>query len=168
MLNPELEAALNVQLGAELYSSHLYLAMSAYCESVNLPGAASWFRLQANEEREHGLKFFTYIADRGGRVSLGPIGAPATQFATALDAFEQTLLHEREVTAGIDRLYGMAVAQGDYASQAFLQWFVQEQVEEEKSATEIVQTLATVGDNPAGLYMLDRELGARRSEGGEG
>ena len=167
MLNPEFEAALNVQLGAEMYSSHLYLAMSAYCESVNMPGAAVWFRMQADEEREHGLKFFTYIADRGGRVSLGAIGAPSSQFVSVLDAFEQTLMHEREVTAGIDRLYAMAVAQGDYASQVFLQWFVQEQVEEEKSAGEIVQTLSAIGDNPTTLYMLDRELGSRKAEAGE-
>jgi ferritin len=100
-------------------------------------------------------------------VSLGPIGAPTSQFVSVLDAFEQTLMHEREVTAGIDRLYAMAVAQGDYASQVFLQWFVQEQVEEEKTAGEIVQTLSAMGDNPATLYMLDRELGSRKAEAGE-
>ena len=164
MLDPELEAALNVQLGAEMYSSHLYLAMSAYCESVNMPGAASWFRMQADEERAHGLKFFTYIVDRGGRVSLGAIGAPSTQFISVLDAFEQTLQHEREVTAGIDRLYAMAVEQGDYAAQAFLQWFVTEQVEEEKQADEMVQTLKAIGDDPATLFIVDRELGARKPE----
>ncbi len=164
MLNPELEAALNVQLGGELYSSHLYLSMSAYCESVGMPGAARWFKVQADEEREHALRFFMYVVDRGGRVSLGGIGAPPTQFASVLDAFEQALQQEREVTAAIDRLYGMAVAQADYASQAFLQWFVTEQVEEEKQVAEVVQMVSAIGDSPATLFMVDRELGSRQPE----
>jgi ferritin len=168
MLNPELEAALNEQLGGELYSSHLYLSMSAYCESVNLPGAARWFRMQAAEEREHALKFFDHITERGGRVRLGTIETPPTRFASLRDAFEQALQAERNVSAAIDRLYGMASAQSDYAAQAFLQWFVTEQVEEEKQADEVVQTLDMVGDNTAMLLMLDRELGARQPEAAEG
>ncbi len=167
MLNPELEAALNAQLGGELYSSHLYLSMSAYCESVNLPGAAHWFRMQADEERTHALKFFDHIVDRGGHVALGAIAAPPTGFVSLLDAFEQALQAERDVSAAIDRLTALAVAQGDYAAQAFLQWFVTEQVEEEKQADEVVQTLSTIGDNPATLFMLDRELGTRRPEAEE-
>jgi ferritin len=167
MLNPELEAALNVQLGGELYSSHLYLSMSAYCDSANMPGAAHWFRMQADEERTHALRFFDHIVDRGGRVALGTIGAPPTQFASLLDTFEQALQAERDVSAAIDRLSAMAVAQGDYAAQAFLQWFVTEQVEEEKQADELVQTLRMIGDNPATLFMLDRELGSRRPEAEE-
>ena len=164
MLNPELEAALNAQLGGELYSSHLYLSMSAYCGSANMPGAAHWFRMQAAEEREHALKFFDHIVDRGGRVALGAIGIPPTEFASLLDAFEQALQAERDVSAAIDRLAAMAVAQGDFAAQAFLQWFVTEQVEEEKQADEVVQTLRVIGDNAATLFMLDRELGARMPE----
>lgn len=167
MLNPELGAALNVQLGGELYSSHLYLSMSAYCESANMPGAAHWFRMQAEEERTHALKFFDHIVDRGGRVALGTIGAPPTQFGSLLDAFEQALQAERDVSAAIDRLSAMAVAQGDYAAQVFLHWFVTEQVEEEKQASELVQTLRTIGDNPATLFMLDRELGSRQPEAQE-
>jgi ferritin len=167
MLNPELEAALNVQLGGELYSSHLYLSMSAYCESANMPGAAHWFRMQADEERTHALKFFDHVVDRGGRVSLGTIGAPPIEFASLLDAFEQALQAERDVTAAIDRLTAMAVAHGDFAAQAFLQWFVTEQVEEEKQADEVIQTLRMIGDNPSALYLLDRELGARRPEAEE-
>ena len=167
MLNPELEAALNVQLGGELYSSHLYLSMSAYCESANMPGAAHWFRMQADEERTHALKFLDHIVDRGGRVALSTIGAPPTQFTSLLDAFEQALQAERDVSAAIDRLSAMAVAQGDYAAQAFLQWFVTEQVEEEKQADEVVQTLRTIGDSPPTLFMLDRELGSRQPEAPE-
>lgn len=168
MLNPELEAALNDQLGGELYSSHLYLSMSAYCESINMAGAAHWFRMQADEEREHALKFYAHIVDRGGRVSLGAIEAPATDFGSVLGAFERALQAERDVSAAIDRLYAMAVAQGDYAAQAFLQWFVTEQVEEEKQADEMVQTLSAIGNDPATLFIVDRELGARRREGDEG
>ena len=167
MLNQELEAALNAQLGGELYSSHLYLSMSAYCESVNMPGAAHWFRMQADEERTHALKFFDHIVDRGGRVTLGVIEAPPTGFASLLDAFEQALQAERNVSAAIDRLASMAVAQGDYAAQAFLQWFVTEQVEEEKQADEVVQTLRAVGDDPTTLFILDRELAQRQPEAAE-
>jgi ferritin len=164
MLNPELEAALNAQLGGELYSSHLYLSMSAYCEAINMPGAANWFRVQAEEEREHAMRFYAHIVDRGGRVTLGAIAAPPTEFGSLLGAFEQALQAERDVSAAIDRLVAMAVAQNDYAAQAFLQWFVTEQVEEEKQAGEMVQTLSAIGDDAATLYMVDRELGARRSE----
>ncbi|OFW78732.1 MAG: ferritin [Actinobacteria bacterium RBG_19FT_COMBO_70_19] len=167
MLNQELEAALNEQLGGELYSSHLYLSMSAYCESVNMPGAAHWFRMQADEERTHALKFFDHIVDRGGRVTLGVIEAPPTGFASLLDAFEQALQAERNVSAAIDRLASMAVAQGDHAAGAFLQWFVTEQVEEEKQADEVVQTLRAVGDDPTTLFILDRELAQRQPEAAE-
>jgi len=164
MLDPKLEAALNDQLGGELYSSHLYLSMSAYCESINMAGAAHWFRLQAEEEREHAMKFSVHIVDRGGRVTLGAIEAPPTDFGSVLGAFERALRAERDVSAAIDRLYAMAVEQGDYAAQAFLQWFVTEQVEEEKQADEMVQTLKAIGDDPATLFIVDRELGARKPE----
>jgi len=167
MLNPELEVALNEQLVGELYSSHLYLSMSAYSESVNMPGAAHWFRMQADEERTHALKFFDHIVDRGGRVVLGAVGAPPTGFASLLDAFEQALQVERNVSAAIDRLSAMAVTHGDFAAQAFLQWFVTEQVEEEKQADEVVQTLRAIGDDPATQFILDHELGARQPEPAE-
>ncbi len=164
MLSSTLETAFNDQLGAELYSSHLYLGMSAYCESVSLPGAARWFRLQADEERGHAMKFFGYIVDRGGRVILGQMGAPPVGFASLLDAFQQALLHERKVTAGINRLYAAAAGEADYAGQAFLQWFVQEQVEEEKQAADAVEMLAAAGESPASLFMMDREFGSRGGE----
>src|SRR5512134_727277 len=168
MLNPELEAALNAQLGGELYSSHLYLSMSAYCESANMPGAAHWFRMQADEERTHAMKFLDHLVDRGGRVSLGTIEAPPTEFRSLLDAFEQALEAERNVSAAIDRLTTMAIENGDHAAQAFLQWFVTEQVEEEKQADDVVQTLRAIGEDPATLFILDRELGNRRPESEDG
>jgi ferritin len=165
MLAPELEAAMNTQIGAELYSSHLYLAMSAYCESEGLPGFAHWFKLQSDEEREHALKFVRHVVDRGGRVTLAGIDPPQVEFETPQGAFEAALAHEMNVTMMIDGLYGMAQQHGDYASQVFLQWFVTEQVEEERAAGEIVQTLKNLGSEPASLLLLDRELGARRPEG---
>ena len=165
MLSPDLEAAMNDQIGAEMYASHLYLAMSAYCESQNLPGFARWFAMQADEERGHALKVFRHVIDRGGRVTLGSIDAPPTDFGSPLEAFQQALTHEMGVSQMIDGLYGMAMSHGDYASQVFLQWFVTEQVEEEKQATEIVQVLSTIGAEPAPLLMLDRELGARSATG---
>jgi ferritin len=165
MLSPDLEDAMNTQIAAELYSSHLYLAMSAYCESEGLPGFAHWFRLQSDEEREHALKFIRHVVDRGGSVTLTGIDASQTAFGSPQEAFEAALAHEMNVTMMIDGLYGMAQQHGDYASQVFLQWFVTEQVEEERAAGEIVQTLKNVGSEPASLLLLDRELGARRAEG---
>jgi ferritin len=165
MLAPEVEAAMNTQIAAELYSSHLYLAMSAYCESEGLPGFAHWFKLQADEEREHALKFMRHVVDRGGRVTLAGIDAPQVDFDSPQSAFEAALAHEMNVTMMIDGLYGMAQQHGDYASQVFLQWFVTEQVEEERTASEVVQTLKSVGGEPASLLLLDRELGAREAEG---
>ncbi len=165
MLSPDLESAMNTQIAAELYSSHLYLAMSAYCESEGLPGFASWFRMQSDEERAHALKFLRHVVDRGGRVMLTGMDAPASEFGSPQGAFEQALSHEMNVTMMIDGLYGMAVQHGDYASQVFLQWFVTEQVEEERTATEIVQNLKNLGNDPASLLILDRELGARKPAG---
>lgn len=162
-MEPELEAAFNEQLGAELYSSHLYLSMSAYGESIGMPGAAHWFRVQAEEERGHALRFFRHIVDRGGRVLLGEIPAPPTSFSSLREAFEQALEQERQVSAAIDRLVGMATERGDHAAQVFLQWFVTEQVEEEKQVGELVAAFRAIGEDPTGLFMLDRELAAREA-----
>jgi ferritin len=165
MLSPDVEAAMNAQIAAELYSSHLYLAMSAYAESAGLPGFARWFALQSDEERDHALRFVRHIVERGGRVTLGQIEAPPEDYGSPLGAFEQALTHEMNVTQMIDGLFGLSVQHGDYASQVFLQWFVTEQVEEERRASEIVQTLKAIGDEPPALLMLDRELGSRRDGG---
>ena len=145
MLSPDIEMAMNTPIAAELYSSHLYLAMSAYCEEQGLPGFAHWFRLQSDEEREHALKFLRHVVDRGGRVMLTIVDEPPTDFGSPQGAFEQALAHEMNVSMMIDGLFGMSVKHGDYASQVFLQWFVTEQVEEERTAAEIVQTLKTLG-----------------------
>lgn len=164
MLSPDLENAMNTQIAAELYSSHLYLAMSAYCESQGLPGFAHWFRVQSEEERDHAMSFMRHVVDRGGRVTMAGVEAPHADFGSPQGAFEEALAHEMNVTMMIDGIYGLAHQHSDYASQVFLQWFVSEQVEEEKVATQIVQTLKSLGGDPTALLVLDRELGARSTE----
>lgn len=165
MLNKKMEAALNEQLNAELYSSYLYLSMVAYFESANWPGMATWMRIQAEEEKMHGMKFFDFIVSRAGRVKLATIAAPETEWASPLAAFQAGYAHEQKVTGLINNLVSLARAESDAASDIFLQWFVTEQVEEEKNADTIVQKLTLIKDAPQGLFMLDKELGARQAGG---
>jgi ferritin len=168
MLSKTLQDAMNEQIKNELYSAYLYLSMSAYCEEANLPGFAHWMRLQAQEEVSHAMKFYDFIYERGGRVVLQAIDQPPAEFQSPLAVFEQTLEHEQKVTAMIHDLYTLAVEEKDYASQAFLQWFVTEQVEEEDSASQVLETLKMIGDKGHALLMLDRELGRRGAgESGE-
>ena len=165
MISKTIQDAINEQIKNELYSAYLYLAMSAYTESINLRGFAGWFKVQNTEEQGHAMKFFEYVFDRGGRVTLQAIAQPPSEFKSPLDAFEQTLEHERKVTAMINNLYALALKENDYATQALLQWFITEQVEEEKNATEIVEKLKLVGDRGSGLLYLDHELGERKAGG---
>jgi ferritin len=164
MISQAIQDAMNEQIKNELYSAYLYLSMAAYCESINLKGFAHWMRVQHQEETGHAMRFFDFINDRGGRVTLQAISQPPTEFKSPLDIFEQTLEHERKVTAMINKIYDLAVKEGDYASQALLQWFVTEQVEEEKSATEILEKLRLAGDRGSALLYLDHELGEREAE----
>jgi ferritin len=161
MINERIEKAFNEQINAELYSSYLYLAMAAYFASVNLQGFANWMRCQAQEELMHAMKFFTFINDRAGRVALGTIDAPPASWESPLSAFEAAYNHEQRVTAMINNLVDIALEERDHAANNFLQWFVKEQVEEEASADGVVQQLKLSGDQGSGLFMLDRELGAR-------
>lgn len=161
MLSKNFEAALNDQIKHELFSAYLYLSMSAWAESKNLPGSARWLKAQAQEEQAHALKFFEYVHDRGNVVTLQAITQPPAVFTSLLDLFEQVLAHEQKVTALIHQLYQTALKENDYASQVMLQWFITEQVEEEKNATAIVEQLRLVGSQPQGLFMIDSRLGAR-------
>jgi ferritin len=163
MLDKTIQDAMNEQIKNELYSAHQYLAMAAYCESVSLSGFASWMRMQAQEEREHAMKFYDHIQDRNGRVVLQAIDQPIIEFASPLDVFEKALEQEQEVTADINNLYALAVREGDYASQIFLQWFVTEQVEEEKNVGDIIETLKMSGEKNEALILFDRELGKREN-----
>lgn len=161
MLNKKIEAALNKQLNAELYSAYLYLSMSACFQSTNLPGFANWMRIQAQEELVHAMKFYDFINERGGRVQLKPVEGPPMDWSSPIDVFENTYKHEQKVTGLINDLVNLAVKEGDHATNIFLQWFVTEQVEEEASADEVVQKLKLMGDASGGLFMLDREMGQR-------
>lgn len=160
-LSKIMEKAINKQIQAEYYSSYMYLAMAAYCDSVNMPGYAHWLREQAEEELEHALKFYAYIVERGGRVVLEAIQQPPVEYASLLAVAEETYAHEQKVTSLIHGLYEVALTEKDYASQNFLQWYIKEQVEEEDHARTIVDQFEMIGDHPNGLFMLDRQLGAR-------
>jgi ferritin len=161
MLNPKIQEAFNKQINAELYSSYLYVSMSAYFESINLKGMANWMRIQAQEETQHAMKFFDFINERSGRVLLSPIEGPQTEWASPLAAFEYTYEHEVKVTGLINDLVNLSLQAKDHAANAFLQWFVNEQVEEEASADEIVGKLKLARDNASVLFMIDQELGQR-------
>ena len=161
MTTPTLSQAFNEHLAKELYSAYSYLAMAAYFEDANYPGFAKWMHAQAGEEFQHAMKFWTFIYDTGGKVTLLAIDQPRSDYSSPLDAFSQALKSEQEVTAAINDLYAGAVEGKDYAAQAFLQWFVTEQVEEEKTASQIVETLEMAGDSATAILLLDRELGSR-------
>ncbi len=164
MLDQDMQDAINTQIRNEYYSSYLYLSMSAYCESRNFPGFASWLRRQSEEELVHAMKLFDYMLDRGGRVVLESIDRPPSEFGTLLEVFEELFEHEREVTGMINSLYDLALSQNDHATAVALHWFIEEQVEEEKSAEEVVEKLKLAADNGAALMILDAELGSRQGE----
>lgn len=160
MLSKDVQNAINTQIRNEYYSSYLYLSMASYCESINFAGFAGWLRRQSNEELTHAMRLFDYIIDRDGRAILEAIDQPPSEFGTLLEMFEQVLGHEKEVTSMINQLYEIAISENDHASTVELQWFIQEQVEEEKSATGMVENLKLAGDNSAALLLLDRQLAA--------
>ena len=164
MISEKMEEALNEQINAELWSAYMYLSMSAYFESENLGGFANWMRVQADEEVEHAMRFYNYVNEVGGRVELKPIDEVPTAWDSPLDAFQETLKHEKKVTSLINDLVDLADEENDHATYSMLQWFVDEQVEEEDSAGEIVEKLEFVGDSANGLLSLDRHLGERSAE----
>jgi len=166
MLNSKIQDAFNEQLNEELFSSYLYLSMAAYFEAQNLTGMAHWMRLQHAEEHEHGMKFFDFINNRGGRVMLAKIKEPKTNWESPLDAFEDACGHEAKVTGLINRLVELSQAEKDPAAGTFLQWFVTEQVEEEATVQAIKDNLKLAGGNTVALFMIDRELGQRSAEAG--
>jgi len=163
MLSKALQNGFNDQIQKELYSSYLYLAMSAHFESVNLPGFASWMKKQADEERGHAMRLWEYVYDRGGKVELKAIEQPPTAFGKPLEVFQQVLGHEQKVTGWINALYALAVKESDAAAQIYLQWFVTEQVEEEKHASDLIEQLKMAGDQSFGVLFMDKHvLGERK------
>jgi ferritin len=162
MLKQSIQDALNDQIKHEFYSAYVYLSVSAYCDRKGLPGFAHWMRAQSQEEMEHAMKIFDFIGDRGGVIKLQALDKPASDFGSPLEIAEKTLENEQRVTAQIDKLYELAVKEHDYATQALMQWFVTEQVEEEKNANLLIDQLKMAGDNRSALLMLDMELGKRQ------
>jgi len=161
MIGKKMQDAFNEQINAELYSAYLYLSMVAYFESINLPGFATWMRVQTQEEVMHAMKIYDYVNERGGRVILKSIGEPQTEWESPLAAFEAAYQHEQKVTGLINELVNLAIREKDHAANMFLQWFVNEQVEEESNADAIVQKIRLMADAPGGMYMLDNEIGQR-------
>ena len=160
-MEKKIESALNEHLRNEMQAGYQYLAMAAFAASKNLPGTAHWFHMQMREELIHMMRFFTFINDRGGTVRLGAIDEPKAGFSTLLDAFEAALDNEQTVTAEINDLYELAGKEKDWATYAFIQAFVTEQVEEEAEVMRLLDTLAMVGDNRGALLLIDHELGQR-------
>ncbi|MCK5124657.1 MAG: ferritin [candidate division Zixibacteria bacterium] len=161
MISKKMEDAFNDQITAEFYSAHLYLSMSAYLESIDLPGCAHWMRIQYQEEVSHASKMFDYLIERDGRAIIKGLDAPQVEWKSILDIFKATFEHEQNVTGLINNLVDLALAEKDHASNIFLQWFVNEQVEEESTVKGIIQQLKLLGDSKAGLFQMDREMRQR-------
>jgi len=164
MINKPMQDAMNEQINKELFSSYLYLSMAAYFEGRNLPGFANWMRIQADEEREHAMKFYNFILERGGHVELKAIEAPKSEWGSILEVVEEVAAHEAKVTASIHALYEVALAEKDYPSQVMLQWFITEQVEEEGSAAEIVASMKMIEARETAVLHLDHQLSKRKAE----
>jgi len=161
-IKPKLENAINKQINAELWSAYLYLSMSAYFETLNLSGFAHWMRLQAKEETSHAMKLYDYVIERNGRVKVATISAPPTTWKNPVHVFEETLKHEQKVTSLINDLVNLSIQEKDHATTTMLNWFVNEQVEEENNTDAILQKLKLVGSNSNGLFMMDHQLGERK------
>ncbi|HNT34788.1 MAG TPA: ferritin [bacterium] len=161
MLSKKMQKALCDQVTAEHYSAYLYLGMSAYFNSIDLPGFANWMYIQAQEELVHGIAIYHQIHERNGEVTLNTIEAPPKKWKSPVDVFENTCSHEQKVTASINNLVNLAIEEKDHATNNFLQWYVKEQVEEEATAYAILQKLKMMKDAPGGIFMMDKELGAR-------
>ncbi|MEP0826976.1 MAG: ferritin [bacterium] len=162
MISDKMQKALNDQLREEYFSSYLYLSMAAYFHSRNLDGFANWMMKQSDEEKGHAMKFYEYINEQQGKVVLGALEKPQTDWASPLAAFQDAYKHEQKITGLIHSLTDMAMAEKDHATHIFLHWFVEEQVEEESNVSKVVEMLKMVNDHPQGLLMLDRALGERK------
>jgi ferritin len=167
MLSELVQQAINEQINNEMFSSYSYLSMAAYCEHEQFTGCARWLRVQSQEETGHAMRLYDFLIDRHARVRLRPIAEPQVDFASVADVFDKALAQEQAVTGQINALYELAVNEKAFAALVDLEWFIQEQVEEEKTARAIVHKFAMVKDDPPGLLELDRELGARQPEAGE-
>lgn len=160
-MNEKMVKALNEQINNELYASYLYLSMSAWFETQNWPGFAKWMKIQSQEEYGHAMKIYDYLIERGQEVTLAAIAAPKTAWKKPIDAFKDAQAHEQKVTGNFQDLTDLAIKLKDHATQIYLQWFVSEQVEEEKNVDEVIQALTKIGDSTGALFMLDHRIGKR-------
>ncbi len=161
MLTEKMEAKLNEHINAELYSAYLYLSMSAYFKSIDLPGFVNWMQVQFEEEMSHAMKFFEFVDNMNGRIRLATIQAPPVEWESPVEVFQETYDHERSVSEQIFKLVSLSLEENDHATNNFLQWFVAEQVEEESSVKSILSKLKFIGDSKSGLFMVDQELAKR-------
>jgi len=161
MLDKKIEKMINDQMNFEIYSAYIYLAMGAYFDAKGLPGFANWMKVQWQEELFHAKKMYIYLLDKGGRPFFTAIPDPGKNWDSPKAAFEHALKHEQTVTSRINAIKSAAMRAEDHATSVFYDWFVNEQVEEEKNVTEILQKLDLIGEKGHGLYMLDRELAGR-------
>lgn len=164
MISKKMAQAINEQINKELFSGYLYKSMAVYAAAESLNGTATWMNIQEGEEREHAQKFMDYLLDQGENVVLTALANPETKFNGLKDLFEKTLAHEKTVTASINALAELATKENDYATAIMLQWFITEQIEEEKNATEVLAKIKLIGSSTGGLYMLDKELGKRAKD----
>ncbi|MBT8038300.1 MAG: ferritin [Verrucomicrobiae bacterium] len=164
MIHQDLQEALNSQINQELTAAYNYLGMATYFDAQNLDGFANWMYRQHDEEQAHAMKLLRYLQDRGGHVELESIGSPRSEFANPMEIFKISLVQEQKNTASINELYALATRLNDYATKSHLQWFIDEQVEEEKSVEDIIALLERIDDDAAGLLYLNDKLGARSAE----
>jgi ferritin len=164
MIDQKIQNAMNEQIKNEFFSAYLYLSMAAYFEQKNLTGFAHWMRVQSQEEQEHALKFYDFIHDRGGKVTLLALEQPKSEWKSALDAFNDAYAHEQFITGTINKIYESALQEKDYPAQIMLQWFINEQVEEEKNASQIVEQLKLIEERGTAILMLDHQLSKRGGE----
>lgn len=161
MISKKMIKEINDQIQRELFSEYLYMQMAAYFKGENLGGFAHWMEVQAKEEHMHAMKFFNYIYERGGDVVLQPIEKPKSSFKSVHEVFEYAYSHELQVTKNIENLMTLAKKESDYASESFLKWYIDEQVEEESSFITVIQLLSKIKDNSGALFMLDAQMGKR-------
>jgi ferritin len=160
-IDKKVEEVLNKQVNAEFWSAYLYLSMAAWCESKGFKGFANWMLVQYKEETSHALKIMNFVLTRSGEIKLQPIKAVETSWNSLLSIFEEAYKHECEVTSMIDNCYEVAIAEKDYATSTMLQWFINEQTEEESNAHEITEKLRLIGEKSGGIFYLDKKLGSR-------
>jgi len=162
VIKEKMVKAINKQINAELYSSYLYLSMAAYFEADNLLGFANWMKVQSKEENTHAMKFFGYVLERMGKITLSEIAAPKSEWKSPLAAFEEAYAHELKVTGLLNDIMKLAKEDNDYATEVLMQWYISEQVEEEANASLIVEKLKAINGAASGIFMLDKELGERK------